>query len=222
MACGTAQGLGLPQRLRRDVRDRGDANVDERDLVRVARRDVQRLASVRDLVGGHALGRDQARGGARDRRLPHLRERIVGTGGQRQQRGVPDLGRGGADGAVSTEHDDHCGATRPHGPDQCPRVVGGAGQRAQLDELGRGEAARARAAPRQAPGDATRDPHAVGGHERPLDACGPGGGEQPEHHIRLLGVREDRGLRDETADVAAGHRVRDDPDRRPGATGSHS
>ena len=62
-----------------DVRDGRNAHVDQRDLVRLAGPDVQRLTPVGDLAGGDAAGGEQRGGGAGDRRLPHLREGVVGV-----------------------------------------------------------------------------------------------------------------------------------------------
>ena len=157
---------------------------------------------------------EQAGRRAGDGGLPHLGEGVVGAGRQGQQRDVPAGRRGRADGAVAAERDDHAGAAGAHRPDERPGVVGGAGERVQLDELEVRQAARARPALRQRPHDAACDAHAVGGEQGPLDPGGPRGGEQPHHHVGLLGVGEHRGLRDEAPDVAARHRVGDDPDRR--------
>jgi len=159
-------------------------------------------------------GGQQAGGGAGNGGLPHLGEGVVGAGRQGQQRDVPAGRRGRADGTVATERDDHAGAAAAHRRDERPGVVGGAGERVQLDELEVRQPPRAGPALRQCPHDAACDTHAVGGDEGPLDPGGPRGGEQPHHHVGLLGVREHRGLRDEAPDVAARHRVGDDPDRR--------
>jgi hypothetical protein len=93
-------------------------------------------------------------------------------------------------------------------------VVGGAGDRAELDELQH----------RPAPGDpapllqgaqhARRHAHRVRRDEHPLDPGRAGRRDQPEHHVRLLGVREHGRLRDQPADVAPGHRVRDHAQQR--------
>ena len=194
--------------------DGGDAHVDQRDLANRPGLDVQHLRAVRDDVGVDALGGEQAGRRAGDGGLPHLGEGVVGAGRQGQARDVPAGRRGRTDGAVATKRDDHAGAAGAHRPDERPGVVGGAGERVQLDELEVGQTARARPALRQCPHDAACDAHAVGGDQGPLDPGGPRGGEQPHHHVGLLGVGEHRGLRDEAADVAARHRVGDDPDGR--------
>ena len=88
------------------------------------RLDVQHLGAVRGLAGRHPAGGQQPGRGARDGRLPHLRERVVGAGGQRQQCDVAARRRRRADRAVAAEQHDHGGAALAHrrGPAPgCPR-----------------------------------------------------------------------------------------------------
>ena len=220
IACGSANVqyssrsvLRLPQRLRADVR-----TVDTQtstSAISCARRPRRAAPSpVGALAGGDAAGGEQRGGRAGDRRLPHLREGVVGAGGQRQQRDVAAVGRRRPDGAVAAEQTITAAPARAWpGPGRgCRRAVPESTSSSTNSSAGSARRSPGAWPERGATPPAT--PIAVGGHEHPLDPGGARSGEQPQHHVGLLGVGEHRGLRDEPADVAAGHGVGDDADRR--------
>ena len=122
-------------------------------------------------------------------------------------------------GAVAAEEHDHARAPPAHGGDERAGVRGRAGERVELHELDRRPPRRARPSPVAGPHDATGHAHGVGGHEHGLDPGRARRRDEAQHHVGLLGVGEHRGLRDEPADVAPGHRVGHDAQGRAGHHG---